>query len=475
VVYRIQKQVVISLGSLAVGSLAALVASSCAQNERGEPASMLRASATFTAATPTFTAAPTLTIIRNPCLTADCSAWDDKNPCTYHCQIVGTSYKCGVYDYECDDLNACTDDSCDVSTGKCVARNNSDPCSDGDLCTINDTCSRGSCEGAAMPCDDNNVCTADSCKAGECGHAPVDPGALCDDQNGCTEGDACNANGVCVGSGGPDCDDSDPCTKNSCQNDACYHSELEPVGTPCLNPNKCLVNAACNAQGECTSAEEKNCDDNNPCTVDSCDPEVGCVSEPDDTLTCTDGNVCTLNDTCVDGVCTPETGIKCQAIDDCHDAGECDPTNGICSDPRKADGEVCENTGTCSAGRCMGGTPDPVGEGGAPSTGEGGEAAVGEGGAVSTGGSAPTADAGEDAGGRLGNGGRAGTGGRGAVLPPADAGEEGQEPTDQEEFKREPGGCSIGAANEPTERGFLGFLTLLGIGMLGFGRRRPTH
>jgi MYXO-CTERM domain-containing protein len=243
-----------------------------------------------------------------------------------------------------------------------------------------------------------------------------------------------------------------------------------------LNPNKCLVNAACNAQGECTSAEEKNCDDNNPCTADSCDPEVGCVSEPDDGATCDDGDVCTLDDTCVDGVCTPEAGITCQAIDDCHDAGECDPSNGICSDPRKADGEACENTGTCSAGRCMGGTPDPVGEGGAPSTGEGGETAVGEGGATATGGS-PAGDAGDDAGGRVGNGGRAGTGGggRGAVVPPSDGGDDGQEPTTQEEFKRDPGGCSVRAANEPTGRGFAGLLTLLGIGMLGLGRRRSTR
>ena len=474
-VYRIQKHVVISLGSLAVASLAALVASSCAQNERGEPASTLRASATITAVSPMIAPFPTI-IIRDPCASKDCSDWDDKNPCTHHCQVLSGTAVCGTYAKPCDDHNPCTNNSCNPKTvnGDCVYTDNTAECSDGDECTNNDVCARGSCTGTQLACDDNNVCTTDSCETGQCLHAPVDLNTQCNDQNGCTNGDACNANGVCVGSGGPDCDDGDPCTKNGCQNDACYHTELEPVGTPCLNPNKCLVNAACTAQGECTSAEEKNCDDNNPCTADSCDPEIGCVSEPDDGTTCDDGNVCTLEDTCVDGVCTPETGITCQAIDDCHDAGECDPLNGICSDPRKGDGETCENTGTCSGGRCMGGTPDPVGEGGGGNVpgGEGGEAAVGEGGAVATGGSARAGDAG----GRVGSGGRAGTGGggRSAVLPPSDAGDEGQEPTTQE-FKREPGGCSLGAASEPTGRGFAGLLTLLGIGMLGLGRRRSTR
>ena len=474
-VYRNQKHVVIGLGSLAVGSLAALVAASCAQNDRGEPASMLRASATVTGATPTFTAPPTFTIIRSPCDTKDCSEWRESpkdDLCTYHCQVQKGVAVCGVYESVCDDLNQCTTDSCVRSTGACSFTNNTIACNDGDPCTTNDTCGAGACTGSALGCDDNNVCTSDSCENGECLHAAVDQGVECNDQNGCTNGDACNSNGVCVGSGGPDCDDDNPCTKNSCANSECSNDQLEPVGTPCLNANKCLVNAACDAQGACTSAEEKSCDDNNPCTVDSCDPEVGCVSEPDDTASCTDGDICTLNDACVDGVCVPETGITCQPIDDCHAAGQCDPVNGLCSDPRKPDGETCENTGMCEAGRCVGGTPDPVGEGGA-----GGETSTGDGGAVATGGT-PANDAGNDAGGRIGGGGRPGTsgsGGRGVVAPGPDAGDDGTPPANEQEFKRDPGGCAIGAAREPAGQGLAGLLVLLGAGLFGLRRRSGSR
>jgi MYXO-CTERM domain-containing protein len=234
-----------------------------------------------------------------------------------------------------------------------------------------------------------------------------------------------------------------------------------------LNENKCLVNTACNANGECTSDEEKNCDDNNPCTRDSCDPELGCVSEPDDEAECDDGNVCTQNDTCVDGVCTPESGVKCAPIDDCHEAGECDPTNGQCDDPRKPDGEECETTGVCMGGRCEGGTPEPGGEGGAPAVGEAGAPGTGEGGA----GEPPSSGGGgEDSGGDSsgpGKGGSTGTGGRGVIAPGPDAGEDDGPPMGQE-FKREPGGCSVGSSSGS---GIAGFLALAGLALVGLRRR----
>lgn len=44
------------------------------------------------------------------------------------------------------------------------------------------------------------------------------------------------------------------------------------------------------------------CDDANPCTDDICDPQLGCV-HANNTLPCTDGNACTMNDACNAGVC----------------------------------------------------------------------------------------------------------------------------------------------------------------------------
>ena len=41
--------------------------------------------------------------------------------------------------YYCDDDNVCTADSCDPGTGDCIhdpTPHNGDPCDDGDLCTV---------------------------------------------------------------------------------------------------------------------------------------------------------------------------------------------------------------------------------------------------------------------------------------------------------------------------------------------------
>jgi uncharacterized protein (TIGR03382 family) len=469
VTYRIPKHVLFSLGTLTAGTLAAALAASCAQNDQGEPRGVLRESAVERP--PIATTVPPI-IIQNPCVTANCL--EDTNECTYHCEVVGGKAVCGNYPRVCQDRSDCTTDSCNPKTG-CVYTNNTNPCSDGDPCTTADTCRAGSCAGTAIGCNDNNTCTTDSCKEGNCIFSPVETGTDCDDQNGCTDSDACTAAGVCVGSGGPDCDDGDPCTKNQCSNSACYHTEYEAEGTPCLNANKCLVNTTCHSNGECTSLEEKNCNDNNPCTVDTCAADVGCVNEPDDSLECSDGDVCTQDDRCVDGVCTPESGVECAAIDECHEAGECDPTNGMCDDPRKADGAECENTGTCKSGHCEGGTPDPVGEGGsgnepAPSAGTGGEAPSGEAGSTSEPGAA-----GETSTGATNSGGEggappspSGTGGK-VIAPPPGAGGDADDGKG-EEFKRDPGGCSYGSATGPA--GLAPVFALFGLAALGLRRRK---
>ncbi len=41
--------------------------------------------------------------------------------------------------------------------------NNTDPCDDQNVCTINDTCSNGECTGEGPNCDDGDLCTVDSC------------------------------------------------------------------------------------------------------------------------------------------------------------------------------------------------------------------------------------------------------------------------------------------------------------------------
>ena len=85
-------------------------------------------------------------------------------------------------------------------------------CDDDDLCTI-DTCVEGECVNTPVVCDDDNECTDDSCDpdTGDCVFTPV-PGRACDDGNACTIDDQCNDEGECVGD--PlDCNDNNAAIK----------------------------------------------------------------------------------------------------------------------------------------------------------------------------------------------------------------------------------------------------------------------
>jgi concanavalin A-like lectin/glucanase superfamily protein/beta-propeller repeat-containing protein/slime mold repeat-containing protein len=108
---------------------------------------------------------------------------------------AGSCGKCKCNPGQCDDLNACTIDTCDPATGACLhAAVN---CDDGDACTI-DTCNPSSgCQHGPVNCNDGNPCTNDSCSsASGCGH--VFNTAPCNDGDGCTQTDNC-LNGACVG------------------------------------------------------------------------------------------------------------------------------------------------------------------------------------------------------------------------------------------------------------------------------------
>src|SRR5206468_1249706 len=78
---------------------------------------------------------------------------------------------------------------------------------------------------------------------------------------------------------------------------------------------------------------------------------------------CNDGNACMQTDTCQAGSCVGGNPVICAASDQCHLAGICDTTTGVCSNPAKAegtecnDGNGCEQSDTCQAGSCVGGNP----------------------------------------------------------------------------------------------------------------------
>ncbi|MFN2426118.1 MAG: dockerin type I domain-containing protein [Candidatus Binatia bacterium] len=204
---------------------------------------------------------------------------------------------------DCDDGNGCTDDSCNEATDSCDTVNNTDPCDDGVFCVVDGTCADGDCVGTARDCGDENACTDDSCdEAGDaCVNAPnTDP---CDDGLFCTEIDACS-DGICTGST-RDCSDDDQCTDDTCNEltDSC--ESLEGSG-PCEDGLFCTVDDTC-VDGVCVAGPANDCDDDNVCTDDSCDEEADSCIPTNNTEDCNDLNSCTIGDVCADGVCVPGT------------------------------------------------------------------------------------------------------------------------------------------------------------------------
>src|SRR5438094_9441323 len=75
-----------------------------------------------------------------------------------------------------------------------------------------------------------------------------------------------------------------------------------------------------------------------------CDPATGACSSSmkRDGTPCDDGNACTQTDTCQAGTCTGSTPVVCHAADQCRGAGECDPATGARSTSTKRDGTPCD-------------------------------------------------------------------------------------------------------------------------------------
>ncbi len=186
-----------------------------------------------------------------------------------------------------------------------------DPCDDGDPCTENDTCGENGCVyGTPIDCDDGNACTDDFCDEGLCINMPLPDGTSCDDGYACTVGGECT-NGKCGGGQPIDCDDDNVCTHEDCDPESgCVYMDVD-------------------------------CEDGNPCTDDYCDPGSGCVNMPNNDP-CDDGDNCTENDQCGKDGCVHGTPIDCSDGNECTE-DSCNPTTGECnSEPIDCDdGDQC--------------------------------------------------------------------------------------------------------------------------------------
>jgi len=176
---------------------------------------------------------------------------------------------------------------------------------------------------------------AASCKD-RCGKydakAPCQCDDLCKDSGDCCDDYAalCGSSASCKGD--KDCDDFDPCTSDSCVAGACKHA-----GT----------GACCKTAGDC--------DDFDACTVDAC-TSSGCTNTAKD---CSDGLGCTTDS------CDSKTGSCSSAVQagfcviesNCRISGELDDTSCKACDPSKSQqgwtpkvGDACDDGSSCTTG-----------------------------------------------------------------------------------------------------------------------------
>jgi hypothetical protein len=298
----------------------------------------------------------------NPCTEDDCDtlsgcvflpepgkSCDDSDACTVDGQCSATGVCLPQSNLECNDENPCTDDVCSALQG-CTFTANEATCDDDEPCTKEDTCVQGLCTGEDDSCDDNDVCTIDSCLSGEgCEHTPFQ--GPCDDADPCTKDDSC-VDGLCQGIDDT-CDDDNGCTLDLCHPfNGCQSTAL--LGTQCDDGDACTLLDICNDLAACQPGDPPNCDDDTPCTTDSCDATQGCLNVPV-VASCSDGDACTESDECIDGACVGievycEDSNLCTTDNCIQDVGCVFASNTLNCD----DGDPCSLNDTCVSGTCLG-------------------------------------------------------------------------------------------------------------------------
>ncbi|MFT5432397.1 MAG: hypothetical protein ACI9OJ_003096, partial [Myxococcota bacterium] len=222
----------------------------------------------------------------------------------------------------CDDADPCTKDACNT-VGECTHSAATDVCKigstcfeDGDVAAINacKVCdiAQTKTEWSDLVCaSDDEACTSDACDSDTgCDYAPAS--GPCDDGVVCTTDDHCDA-GKCVAA---------PC---ECASDS------ECVGT--LSPSVCEAEVC--TDGKCALAPDEalagsSCDDGDACTLDDVCAEGVCTGTA---LECSANDFPCLIGECVGGECTVvilEVGASCTPLDNCVTDATC-TTGGNCA------------------------------------------------------------------------------------------------------------------------------------------------
>jgi hypothetical protein len=170
----------------------------------------------------------------------------------------------------------CTNDSCDENAGGVVHTPNDGQCTNGNFCDGVEVCdaTEGCKAGTAPPVDDGIACTVDSCDEGgdTAVHSPDN--SLCTGGTFCTGGEVCDATQGCQ-AGTPPTPPADP-NPNDCiapttcdDTTSSFLDANVTAGTACNDDNQCTESDACDAAGTCGGtpvADNTACDDGDPQT-----------------------------------------------------------------------------------------------------------------------------------------------------------------------------------------------------------------
>jgi cysteine-rich repeat protein len=227
---------------------------------------------------------------------------------------------------------------------------------------VPEACGNGILEGSE-DCDDSNVDNGDCCSS-TCAFESL--GSSCDtDATLCTV-EECDGAGTCnpvstvtCQAANPPCEGGEACNPST---GLCDPQPDASPGTPCEADGDLCTNDQCDGNGSCVFFSSVSCQAAvPPCEGgETCNPGTGaCDPEPDapSSTPCeADADLCT-NDHCDgNGSCILLSTVTCTALDQCHLVGTCSPGTGACSNPIKADGQVCDDANICTQGdHCVGG------------------------------------------------------------------------------------------------------------------------